>query len=186
MHGLLTGTGAGRATRPAEVRVWDPLVRIFHWSLVAAFVASWVSAEDSERLHVLIGYGVVGLVAFRLAWGVVGPRHARFADFVYRPSRVLAYLRDTAALRARRYIGHNPAGGAMVVALLATLAVVCATGYMMTTNAFWGTAWVEDAHEIAASLALVLVALHIVGVAVASWEHRENLVKAMITGRKRA
>lgn len=186
MDRTLPSTEAGRDVRPAEVRVWDPLVRAFHWSLVAAFAAAWISGEEWEQLHVLLGYAVASLVAFRLAWGIVGPKHARFSDFVYRPSRVMSYLRDTMALRARRHLRHNPAGGAMVVALLAMLAAVCATGFMMTTDAFWGLEWVEEAHEAAVNVALVLVAVHILGVALASWEHRENLVKSMITGRKRA
>lgn len=185
MDRALPSTEAGRDVRPAEVQVWDPLVRVFHWSLVAAFAAAWISGEEWERLHVFLGYIVVSLVTFRLVWGVIGPKHARFSDFVYRPSRVMSYLRDTMALRARRYLGHNPAGGAMVVALLAVLIVVSTTGFMMTTDAFWGFEWVEDAHEAAVNVTLVLVAAHILGVAVASWEHRENLVRSMITGRKR-
>ena len=95
------------------------------------------------------------------------------------------YLRDTARLRAKRYLGHNPAGGAMIVALLVMLSIIGATGFMMTTDAFWGVAWVQDAHETAVSLTLGLVVLHILGVIVASYEHGENLVRAMITGRKR-
>ena len=185
------GTEAGRETRPAEVRgatvrVWDPLVRIFHWSLVAGFLVAYVSGDEWDNLHIQVGYVVAGLIAFRLLWGLVGPRYARFSDFVYRPSRVLSYLRDTMAFRARRYLGHNPAGGAMVVALLAMIAVICATGYMMTTDAFWGVEWVEEAHEVAVNATLVLIAAHIAGVLVASWEHGENLVRAMITGRKRS
>jgi cytochrome b len=120
-----------------------------------------------------------------MIWGLVGSRHARFADFIYRPSTVFAFLKDTVALRARRYLGHNPAGGAMVIALLLALGVVTSTGIMMTTDAFWGVRWVRESHEIAANLTLALVILHIAGVAFASFEHRENLAKAMVTGRKR-
>ncbi|WP_436643465.1 cytochrome b/b6 domain-containing protein [Microbaculum sp. FT89] len=180
------GTEVGRETRPADVRVWDPLVRIFHWTLVGGFLVAYVSGDEWDRLHINIGYGIAALIAVRLVWGVVGTRHARFSDFVYRPSRVLAYLRDTMAFRARRYIGHNPAGGAMVVALLTMIAIICGTGYMMTTNAYWGVEWVEEAHEIAVNATLVLIVAHVAGVLVASWEHGENLVRAMVTGRKRA
>ncbi len=179
-------TDAGRETRPAEVRVWDPLVRIFHWTLVGGFLVAYVSGDEWDRLHIAVGYTIAGLVAFRLAWGLVGTRHARFGDFVYRPSRVLGYLRDTMALRAKRYLGHNPAGGAMVVALLTMIAIICGTGITMTTDAFWGVEWVEEAHEIAVNVTLVLIAAHVAGVLVASWEHGENLVRAMVTGRKRA
>jgi cytochrome b len=179
-------TEAGRDMRPAEVRVWDPLVRIFHWSLVIGFAVAFVSGDEWDKLHIQVGYAIAGLIAFRLIWGFIGPKHARFSDFVTRPSRVLAYLRDTVALRARRYIGHNPAGGAMVVALLVMIAAICGTGYMMTTDAFWGVEWVEEVHEAAANLTLALIAVHVLGVIVASFEHRENLVRAMVTGRKRA
>ncbi|MCB1500357.1 MAG: cytochrome b/b6 domain-containing protein [Bauldia sp.] len=176
----------GRATRPGTVPVWDPLVRIFHWSLVAAFATAWLSAEESRSLHEAAGYVVAGLVAFRVLWGIVGPRHARFADFVRSPAAVLRFLRDTAHLRAPRHLGHNPAGGAMVVALLVALAVITGSGYMMTTDAFWGVRWVREVHEIAVNLTIVLLVLHVLGVVLASFEHRENLVAAMFTGRKRA
>lgn len=181
---------AGRDPRPAgaarEVRVWDPLVRLLHWSLAATFVLAWASAEEWDAGHVLTGYAVAAIVALRLVWGLVGPRHARFSDFLYRPRTILAFLRDTLRLRAPRHLGHNPAGGAMVVAMLAMLAILAATGIMMTSDAYWGVEWVEEAHEAAASLALVLVGLHLAGVLVASLEHHENLVRAMLTGRKRA
>ncbi|HMN84644.1 MAG TPA: cytochrome b/b6 domain-containing protein [Bauldia sp.] len=173
-------------TGPATVRVWDPLVRVFHWSLVAAFATAWATGDEEMSVHELAGYVIVGLLVFRLAWGIVGSRHARFADFVYGPAAVIGFLRDSVILRARRYVGHNPAGGAMVIALLLTLAVITASGVMMTTDAFWGVRWVRETHETAVDVALVLVALHVAGVVLASIEHRENLVKAMITGRKRA
>ena len=173
------------AVRQGEAKVWDPLVRIFHWGLVAAFLVAWATGDEIERLHIAVGYCVIGLVAFRIVWGFVGGRHARFADFVRGPRAVASYLRDTAELRAKRYLGHNPAGGAMIVAVLTMLSIIGATGFMMTTDAFWGVAWVQDAHETAVSLTLGLVVLHILGVVVASYEHGENLVRAMITGRKR-
>lgn len=167
------------------LRVWDPLVRLFHWSLVAAFAAAWVTADEWERAHEIVGYAVIALLAVRLMWGFVGTRHARFADFVRGPTEVIAYLKDTAARRARRYIGHNPAGGAMVVAMLVMLAAVCGTGLMLTTT-FSEVKWVEELHEASAYALLALVVVHVLGVVVASLEHHENLVRAMITGRKRA
>lgn len=170
----------------STVRVWDPVVRLFHWSLVAAFVVAWFTGDELKELHEAAGYTIAGLLVVRLIWGFVGTSHARFADFVYRPSTVVAYLVDTARLRAKRYLGHNPAGGMMVLALLLMLAVTAATGIMTTTDAFWGVGWVEEAHEFAANLTVVLVGLHLAGVLVASAEHRENLVRAMITGRKRS
>ena len=177
-----TASPAGTAS---TVRIWDPVVRIFHWSLVLAFVIAWMSGDELQDLHEAAGYAIVGLLAIRVVWGFIGTRHARFSDFIYRPSAVIGYLIDTARLRARRYLGHNPAGGAMVLALIAMLAATCATGFMMTTDAYWGLDWVEETHELAANLSVVLIGLHLVGVFVASVEHRENLVAAMITGRKR-
>jgi len=176
----------GRPARPTFVRVWDPLVRVFHWSLVATFAIAWLSGGENETVHTIAGYAIAGLIAFRVAWGIVGTRRARFADFIYRPTTVLAFLRDSIGLRARRYIGHNPAGGVMVVLLLLSLAAATATGIMMTTDAFWGIEWVRHAHSAAVDLTLLLIAAHLAGVAIASFEHRENLVKAMFTGRKRA
>src|SRR5688572_8747399 len=124
----------GRATRPETVRVWDPAVRIFHWGLVTAFVTAWISAEESQSIHEIAGYVVAGLVAFRVVWGIVGSRHARFADFVRAPATVLRFLSETIKFRAPRYLGHNPAGGAMVVALLIALVVITGSGFMMTTD----------------------------------------------------
>jgi len=178
-------TDAGRNSRPAEVRVWDPLVRIFHWSLVAGFAIAWLTGDELKGVHNAAGYIVMGLVGFRVLWGLVGTRHARFSDFVRRPAAVVGYLMDMVRGRAPRHLGHNPAGGAMIVALLAAVAVISATGIMMTTDAFWGVEWVEELHEGSVNFALVLVALHLLGVLFASLEHGENLVRAMITGRKR-
>jgi len=177
--------GAGGARPPATVKVWDPFVRLFHWSLVASFVVAYATGDEIEKVHVAAGYTIAGLVTVRILWGIVGPRHARFSNFVRPPREVLAYLRDVLLLRAPRFLGHNPAGAAMIVALLAALISTCVTGYMMTTDAYWGAKWVEEVHEFVANLTVGLVVAHILGVLVASFEHRENLVASMITGRKR-
>lgn len=176
---------AGRVMRPAEVRVWDPLVRTFHWSLVAGFAVAWLTADEAKTAHEYAGYVVLGLVAVRILWGLAGTRHARFSDFVCRPATVISFLKDMVGRRAKRYIGHNPAGGAMVIALLAIVAVISATGVMMTTNAYFGVEWVEELHEGSVNMGLILVGLHILGVIFASFEHGENLVRSMVTGRKR-
>jgi cytochrome b len=184
--GLVPPASSGHAGAPHTVRVWDPLVRLFHWSLVAAFVTAWATGDEWQSVHEIAGYTIVGLLVFRVLWGLFGSTHARFTDFVHRPSVVVGHLLDTARRRARRHLGHNPAGGAMVLALLVMLAVICGTGILMTTDAFWGVEWVEEAHEIAVNLTIVLIGLHIAGVLVASFGHGENLVAAMVTGRKRA
>lgn len=168
-----------------DVMVWDPLVRIFHWSLVGAFAVAFVSGDELERLHIIAGYMVLALVAFRIVWGCIGSRHARFSDFVTSPHHVILYLKDLLALRARRTLGHNPAGGAMVVALLVMLLATSATGYTLTVPAYARLKWLEEAHEVVANLTLGLVCVHIAGVLASSYVHRENLIRAMITGKKR-
>jgi cytochrome b len=135
-------------------------------------------------VHIAAGYAIAGLIALRIVWGFVGPRHARFGNFVRSPREVLVYLRDVALLRAPRYLGHNPAGGAMILGLLVMLSGTAITGYMMTTDAFWGAKWVEEVHETVADLTVGLVVFHILGVLLSSFLHRENLAKSMITGRK--
>ena len=165
------------------VRVWDPVVRLFHWSLVTAFATAFL-AEEGGRLHDAAGYTVLGLIGIRLVWGLIGPLHARFASFVPAPGQLTAYLRELARGRPPRFLGHNPAGGAMIVVLLATVLTAAASGWLMTTDRFWGIEWVENLHEGSAWLALILVGVHVTGVLVSSLMHRENLVRAMITGDK--
>jgi cytochrome b len=161
-------------------------VRVFHWSLVALFVIAYVTGDEIEKVHIAAGYAIAGLLALRIVWGFIGSRHARFGDFVRSPRAALRYIRDTLLLRARRYVGHNPAGGLMVIALIVMLAVTCLTGYLMTTDAYWGSEAMEEVHGALANATVALIALHVLGVLAASFEHRENLVKAMVTGRKRA
>lgn len=177
---------AGGDMPPATVKVWDPFVRIFHWSLASLFVLAYLTGDEIEPVHVAAGYTIAALLAARILWGFMGPRHARFSNFVRPPREVLSHLRDVLLLRAPRYVGHNPAGGAMIVALLVALAGTCATGYMMTTDAYWGSKLVEHVHEFLANLTVGLIVAHVLGVLIASFEHRENLVASMISGRKRA
>jgi len=194
------------------VRVWDPVIRIFHWGLVATVAVAWLTAEEWDDLHAISGYVVAALLAVRLIWGLVGSRYARFTQFLCRPSAVIAYLRDMTGRHERRYIGHNPAGAAMILALLLTLAGTVWTGWLLedpqrlaalpdlpqvVAPAFadgdefgaYGEGSeeiVEELHEVLANGLLVLIALHVGGVIVASVRHRENLVRAMVTGKKRA
>lgn len=207
-------TGAGPNER---VRVWDPLVRLFHWSLVAAFAAAWLTADEVQQVHEVAGYAIMGLIAFRFAWGLVGSRYARFRQFLRGPGTTLGYLGDMVRGRERRYLGHNPAGAAMIVALLLTLSGTAFTGWLMAEPArlamlpdlpsLVSAAYADDdgddgerasgshgedvegplkdIHEALANLALVLVALHVGGVALASFRHHENLARAMVSGDKR-
>ncbi|RDD62776.1 cytochrome b/b6 domain-containing protein [Ferruginivarius sediminum] len=164
-----------------SVKVWDPLVRVLHWSLAGCFALAYVTGEEILSLHQVAGYGIVAIVGARALWGLVGPRYARFDDFVPGPGRLIGYLRDLLAGRPRRYLGHNPAGGAMIVALLAGLLGTGASGIL---TLYGGDAF-EELHEVAANITLTLVLLHIAGVILSSLLHHENLVRAMITGFKR-
>ena len=130
---------AGGVRPPATVKVWDPFVRLFHWSLVALFAAAYLTGDESDRLHIAIGYAISGLIGLRILWGFVGSPHARFSDLVRGPRGAFSYLRDVAFLKARRYLGHNPAGGAMIIALLVMLIGTSISGYLLTTDAFWGS-----------------------------------------------
>jgi len=177
---------AAASSQTMTVRVWDPFVRIFHWSLVGLFALAFVTGDEIEWLHIRIGYAIAALVALRIVWGFIGTRHARFSDFVRSPSGVTAYAGQALRFRAPRHLGHNPAGGAMVVALLVMIAGIAATGFAMTTDAFWGSEWVEYLHEGLVCATIGLIILHVAGVVFSSLEHGENLVKAMVTGRKRA
>jgi cytochrome b len=182
----------GRTTRPGverkdtrDLSVWDLFVRVFHWSLVILFTASWISGGRWDTTHIVVGYGVLALILQRIAWGFAGPHHARFSSFAFGPTAILGFLWASLRMRAPRHIGHNPAGGAMVIVLLLTLLVISATGIMMTTDRFRGVGWVDQSHAAAAKFSLFLVGLHIAGVILASIEHGENLVKSMFTGRKK-
>lgn len=166
-----------------SIKVWDPLVRVFHWSLVAAFATAWLTADEWQSVHEVAGYGVMGLIAFRLVWGLVGSRYARFRQFVRPPAATLGYLNEVCHRREKRYLGHNPAGAAMVLALLAGLSLLTLSGWLSVTDA--GGDWLEDVHEFIANALLGLVGLHIAGVIFTGLRHRENLIKSMFTGTKR-
>lgn len=181
-----------------HVKVWDPLVRIFHWVLVMAFVIDYLTEDDWMRLHANAGYVITGLLVFRIIWGFAGPRHARFADFVFAPRVVYAYVRDMLRGKASRYVGHNPAGGAMIVALLTLLTATSVSGIALYAVgdqagplAHWlggiGSSWekpLKHVHEFFANFTLWLVIAHVCGVIAGSVLHEENLVRSMITGYK--
>lgn len=233
------------ARKSGTVRVWDPLVRVSHWLVAAAFFVCYLTEDDLLSVHVWAGYLIGGLVVVRVVWGFVGPRHARFADFVYPPRTVVPYLIDLVRWRARRYLGHSPAGGAMSVALLVALVLTVVSGIALygaddkagplaplfagspaaagaDSRLLVGAAThddhgeeeenenenenddgddegggeregdespfaeaLEEAHEVLADLTLALVFAHVIGVLLASFAHRENLVRSMITGDKR-
>lgn len=176
---------ASRASAGARrVLVWDVPVRVFHWLMVLCFVGAYFTAE-SERwrlLHVTLGYTMAGLVAFRILWGLIGTRYARFSNFVRRPKDVARYVGSIVRGRPEHFMGHNPAG-AVAIVLLLTLAVVITASGWATYNDIGG-GWLEEVHEFAGNLMLAVVGVHIAGVLVSSWLHHENLVGAIIDGRK--
>lgn len=167
-----------------SILVWDLPVRVFHWLLALSFAGAYVTAESEvwRLVHVTLGYTVAGLVAFRLVWGLVGTRHARFAAFVRGPAAAWRYLRNLADGRPEHHVGHNPAGALAIVALLTLAGVVTGSGWVRYNE--WGGEWLEELHELAANGMLALVLLHIVGALASSVLHHENLVRAMVTGRK--
>lgn len=181
---MKTPSASRAEARPARALVWDAPVRVFHWLMVLSFFIAWISAE-SERLqlvHVTAGYTMAGLVAFRLLWGVVGTRHARFTDFVRGPSAVLRYLRSLFGPRPEHHAGHNPAGALAVLALLALTLATTAAGWATYNDV--GGEWLEEAHEVLANTMMLVVVVHIFAVVASSLLHRENLVAAMVSGRK--
>jgi cytochrome b len=167
-------------TSAERVRVWDPFVRFFHWSLAVAVLIAFLTGDELEGLHVVVGYFIMGLIAARLVWGVIGPRYARWWNFVCGPKAVMAYFWDVMRGHPKRYLGHNPTGGAMAVVLILGLILTTLTG--LATQSIKD---LKDIHEFFAYATLCLIPLHLIGVAFASFQHKENLVQAMIDGYKR-
>ena len=192
-----------------EIKVWDPFVRFFHWTVVVSFFIAYVTEDEVMWLHEFAGYTILALVIARIFWGIIGSRYARFSNFIYRPAVVKQYFKDTLRGKSKRYLGHNPLGGSMVVLLLIMLVLTSWTGIEAEGDGFTGTAAInielvksaiadddeheeggahevwEDIHEFFANATLFLIFLHVVGVLFSSIVHGENLVRAMVTGRKK-
>jgi cytochrome b len=198
-----------------KVQVWDLFVRASHWLIAVGFFVAYFTEEDAMTVHAWAGYLVGALLLLRISWGVVGPRYARFSNFVYAPGAVLSYFWDLLTGHAKRYVGHSPAGGVMIILLMISLAATVGTGligyaqehgagplapFIAHTQQAEGLNGVvredanreehesslEEVHETLANVTLALVMFHVLGVILASFVHRENLVIAMLTGRKRA
>ena len=179
------------------IKVWDLPIRIFHWLLVAGFFVAYLTEEELLTVHVWAGYLVLGLLIFRLLWGFVGNDYARFASFLCSPAKSFAYVKDASALKSKRYLGHNPAGAAMIVLLIISLLLTVLSGLVVyaadqnlgplagmvgsSNEKLW-----EEAHEIMANFTLLLVIVHVAGVAFESLVHGENLVNAMWNGYKKS
>lgn len=190
-----------RAADKNEVNVWDVPVRLFHWALVLSFVLAYLSAKFHQGFsHVLIGYLVCVLLSARIFWGFVGSRYARFSSFIFSPGETLAYLRSMAKNNPKHYVGHNPAGALMVFALQGSVALILLSG-LVTQAAidfdgpllFLANRLSDDMsyavhhwHGWFVDFVLVLISLHVLGVAVGSVQHKENLARAMVTGKKKS
>lgn len=168
-----------------KAKVWDLAVRGLHWGLGITMVVAWAAGEASLQLHQVAGYCSLAIVVARCLWGAAGTRHARFSRFVKSPATVWRYVLDVAHRREPRHVGHNPLGGWMVCALLGLTGAVGVTGWMYTLDRFWGMAWLEWLHHSLAWVLLGFIGLHLAGVMFTSWRHQENLVVAMVSGRKR-
>lgn len=167
-----------------KILVWDIPTRLFHWLLALSFIGAYLTAESEywRDLHVALGYTMLGLIGFRLIWGLVGTRYARFASFVFGPAKVIAYLKSLLSKSPKHYVGHNPAGSWAIYGLLLLGLLSGATGY--ATYEEIGGEWLEELHEFFSNAMLALVLVHIAGVLVSSRLHHENLVHGMITGYK--
>lgn len=181
-----------------QIKVWDPLVRFYHWALVSAFIIAYITEEDFLTIHSWAGYLILSLICIRFIWGFIGTPYARFSDFAYSPENIIQFLKDTLRLNAKRYLGHNPAGGAMVFLLMFSLLITTTSGVVLLgaeeqagpvahwfaqPESMWADV-LEEVHEFFANFTLFLVFVHIAGVLVESLIHKENLVSAMITGFK--
>ncbi|PCH93737.1 MAG: cytochrome B [Gammaproteobacteria bacterium] len=179
--------------------VWDPLVRIFHWTLVVAFSVAFISEDDYLTIHSWAGYTILSLLTIRIFWGFVGTKYAKFSNFVFPKQDITQFIKDTFSLKAKRYLGHNPAGGAMVIILIFSLLFTAGSGLVIFAieegqgplvfllsdiSPYWGDI-IEEVHEFFANFVLFLIAVHITGVIIESLIHRENLIKSMFTGLKR-
>jgi cytochrome b len=166
------------------VRVWDPFVRIFHWSLVTCVVLNQFVLEDGKTAHEWAGYLACGLVLARVVWGFVGSQHARFADFFPTPGRLVRHLRALRRGEHPFYAGHNPLGALMMLALMALVLSLGITGWMQTTDAYFGEEWLMELHEVLAHALLIAAGLHAVAAIVMGRLERVRLVRAMVTGTK--
>ncbi|MEJ2315491.1 MAG: cytochrome b/b6 domain-containing protein [Gammaproteobacteria bacterium] len=185
-------------TESGKIRVWDPVVRIFHWTLALSFLVAWITEDELMTPHVWAGYLITALLVIRIVWGFIGTPHARFRDFVYSPAVIRSYIRKMLSHSEPRYLGHNPAGGVMVTLLILSLLITVISGIALYGNTdlagpmagfFQGEYSAdifEELHEFFANFTLFLVILHIGGVIWSSFAHRENLVRSMLTGVKEA
>lgn len=167
-----------------RIKVWDLYIRFYHWALAALVLANFI-IEDGEGPHEVVGYIAVGLVVVRIIWGFIGTPYARFSEFFPTPQKVKSYLEDLFAGRAPRTIGHNPLASVMMLTLLSLILLLGLSGWMMSTELFWGSDFMEEAHEFFAGSLIGCVGLHAAAAIIDSLRHQENLIMSMIHGYKR-
>jgi cytochrome b len=178
-------TPVGSSAMPVQT-VWSPWLRALHWVLAVSMIASFVTHEGAGTVHEVLGYVALAAACVRVLLGFAGAGYWPFRQFVRSPAATLAYTRDLLAHREKRYLGHNPLGGWMVLVLLTDVIACGLTGWMSTTDRFFGVAWVGNLHDAVGHALIPLLLLHLAGVVFTSWRHRENLVAAMLHGKKRA
>lgn len=164
--------------------VWDRFVRFFHWALVGCVTTNYFLIDDGKTLHQWIGYFALTLVLARIVWGFIGSRHARFVDFFPTPRRIMRHVSELKSGHHEPTTGHNPLGGLMMLALIATVLMLGATGWMQTLDTFWGDQWLQDVHRIIGNVLIGLATLHAMAALVMGRLERTRLVKAMVTGVK--
>ena len=169
----------------SEVSVWDPVVRSSHWLVAGLFLSNVWLTESGEFWHQVFGYAIVAIVLLRMVWGLVGTEYARFSEFWPTPKRVRDHLRRLRAGEPPASLGHNPLGAIMMLLLWSCLLGLGVTGWMMGLDAFWGEDWLESLHEMLVDAMLGMVVLHVGAALIESVRERQNLVRAMVTGRKR-
>jgi len=181
MHATMNLSASPITARP----VWDRFVRVFHWTLVSCVLLNSFVLEDGEDLHQWVGYLASALVMTRIVWGFIGPRYARFSSFPPSMHDSVEQLTDLASGRRRIHLGHTPLGALMIYNLILSVAVICLSGYLMTTDMFWGVEWPEEVHEAAVTWVKISVVLHVAAVVVESIRTKVNLPRAMVTGYKK-
>ncbi|WP_348945943.1 cytochrome b/b6 domain-containing protein [Chitinibacter sp. FCG-7] len=168
-----------------RIKVWDPVVRLLHWTLALAVLINFLN-EGGDSWHRWEGYAAAALVISRIIWGFIGSRYARFSDWFPLPSRLFPYIQSLLRGEHPRYLGHNPVGAVMMLFLLVMVLGMAMTGYLMGTDAFWGEEWLEELHEVLAYTLLGGVGLHVLAAVIESYRHKESLPAAMLHGYKRA
>lgn len=171
--------------KPRQVLVWDRVVRLFHWTVVAGVVFNLLVAEGSDAPHRYAGYIVSAAVVVRLVWGLAARGHARFSSFLPSFGTLWGYAGQLLARREPRYVGHNPAGAVMMAVLVVLLGLCGLTGWMQSLDRFWGVEWVQWVHRTTAYAIAALAVIHVAAAIREGLRHNENLVWSMVTGWKR-